>query len=486
MFIYSHRGPARLKPLLFSSLLYFLNNRDFPFCFSIVIMYLDSAYVPAVLHYYNTSTSTPIGRIEPITMAEASRSNSDPVTAGNPGTPGTPDTNTQEGGQNPPFDPQAALQGMDPQQFQQLMVQAMANFSTGLGTLGTQLASLGNLKTPREPRDEKPPTYAVNKLRADASFQEREDWLQAVEQGNATRGDRPQWLLVQWASTWMESETQQRWRARQNQLHDGDFQKVLWQEFKDYVNSDYLGGDSGEIQAQRDWMACAQNDRSPQEFYREWATLVRRLPGMDIESTFMARDYWIKLDRLYHNRYAEAVTKIQSAKDCAEWCERIWIARASTRNGRERDAHRKRLGSPSDHDAVKKFARTSESTFSGPRHERARIVTRGIRGGRFSTTRGTPVFPRDHTPGMPSPSPPNPSHAAGQPPLGTASPLVCYGCNKTGHTRRDCPDERPISSPNSTPIQAARVQAIGSANQDEAVDYPEPSDSDSDSGNGGR
>ena len=49
------------------------------------------------------------------------------------------------------------------------------------------------------------------------------------------------------------------------------------------MSSHYLGGDSGEIPTQRDWMACAQNDRLPQEFHREWATPLRRLPGMNTE-----------------------------------------------------------------------------------------------------------------------------------------------------------------------------------------------------------
>jgi hypothetical protein len=92
-------------------------------------------------------------------------------------------------------------------------MQAITNFSTGLGTLSATLANLGTQGGPPRAKDDRPPTYAVSKLKFDASFQDREDWLQAVEQGNATRRDRPQWLQVQWASTWMEPETQQQWRA---------------------------------------------------------------------------------------------------------------------------------------------------------------------------------------------------------------------------------------------------------------------------------
>jgi hypothetical protein len=123
-------------------------------------------------------------------------------------------------------------------------------------------------------------------------------------------------------------------------------------------------------------MVCTQNGRSPQEFYREWATLVRRLPNADIDGIFMARDYWLKLDRFYHNRYSEATPDITSAKDCAEWCERIWLARASSRNGQERDAHRKRPRSPTSLDYARKLSRTTEEAFSGPRHDKARILRR--------------------------------------------------------------------------------------------------------------
>ncbi|KAM7212496.1 hypothetical protein V8F06_012118, partial [Rhypophila decipiens] len=180
-----------------------------------------------------------------------------------------------------PLTPQTAFAVMDPQQFQALMMQAMTDFSSGLGNLGDTLANLTSQRTPY--KDDRPPTYAVSKLQSDASFQEREDW-----------------------------------------------------------------------------MICTQRGRSPQEFYRKWAALVRRLPGMEVDSTFMARDYWIKLDRFYHNRYAEAVSNVTSAKECAEWCERIGLARGSSRNGLERDAHRKRPGSPVSLQDARKLPRTPQ------------------------------------------------------------------------------------------------------------------------------
>lgn len=53
-------------------------------------------------------------------------------------------SNTPDTGEQPaPVDPQAAFAGMDPQQFQALMMQAMANFSTRLGTLGSHLKDFG-------------------------------------------------------------------------------------------------------------------------------------------------------------------------------------------------------------------------------------------------------------------------------------------------------------------------------------------------------
>lgn len=384
--------------------------------------------------------------------------------------------------QGQPFDPQAALHSIDPAQLQQLMVQALGNFSTGLGALGSQLAQLQGTGQSSNHRDEKPPTYAVDKLRVDATFQEREDWIQAVEQGNATRDGRPQWLYVQWASTCMDNEAQQQWRGYQSRLHDGDFKRVMWQEFRDYVSSDYLGSNSGEVQAQKDWMECRQNERSPQAFYREWATLVRRLPGMDIDSTFMARDYWIKLQPFYHNRYAEAVTDITSAKACAEWCERIWVSRAASRNGRERDAHRKRLRSPIGQES-RKLPRTEEqlpTTYSGPRPDRAKIAARE---GRREASQSSPYHK------TPTPTDPRNTNTVSKPhnddatvrpsPNTTAGAVTCFQCGKPGHIQRYC-RENPASEPNT--IQA-RVQAIASTSNNSLPGYPEPSDSEEDSGN---
>ncbi|KAM7182565.1 hypothetical protein V8F33_014214 [Rhypophila sp. PSN 637] len=337
----------------------------------------------------------------------------------------TQDTNT------PPINTQTAFASMDPQQFQALMMQAMANFSSGLGNLGDTLANLTSQRTPY--KDDRPPTYAVSKLQLDASFQEREDWLQAVEQGNATRCGRPEWLMVQWASTWMESETQQQWRAYQQQLHDGDFEQIQWKEFKDYVSSDYLGSNSREMQAQKDWMACTQRGRSPQEFYREWAALVRRLLDAKVDSIFMARDYWIKLDRFYHSRYAEAVPNVTSAKDCAEWCERIWLARAPSRNGLERDAHRKRPRSPVSLYDARKLSRTQESSFSGPRHDKARIVQREHRHtdsrllNQGSTNTSTAPVAQQTTPPDNRPK----------------DDMKCYGCDKLGHIQQHYPNSNP-------------------------------------------
>lgn len=101
---------------------------------------------------------------------------------------------------------------------------------------------------------------------------------------------------------------------------------------------------------------------------------------MEIDSIFMARDYWIKLDRFYYTQYAEAVTDVTSAKDYTEWCERIWLARASLlRNGHERDAYRKRPGSPISLQDARKLPRTQEDSFSGPLNDRARILQRETR-----------------------------------------------------------------------------------------------------------
>ncbi|KAK0722609.1 hypothetical protein B0T26DRAFT_674293 [Lasiosphaeria miniovina] len=386
----------------------------------------------------------------------------------------TPDQQTE--GESPTMRDQLAPgtpapSSMDPQQFQALMMQAMTNFSTGLGTLGVTLANLGTQGGPLRAKDDRPPAYAVSKLKFDASFQDREDWLQAVEQGNATRQDRPQWLQVQWASTWMEPETQQQWRAYQKQLHEGDFEQITWQEFEDYVSSDCLGSKSGEVQAHKDWLVCNQRGRSPQEFYREWAALVRRLPGMEINSTFMARDYWIKLDRFYHNRYAEAVPNVTSAKDCAEWCERIWLARLYTRNGNDRDAHRKRLGSPTNLGEARKLPRTTEDAYSGLRHDKARIQRRELRD---LPTRNP------FTSGRPATQTPPATGSNTQAPLRNREPITCYNCGKQGHVQRQCTLPRAEARPG----PGARIQNIGiEDDSDHGSRYLAPSDSEDDSEN---
>jgi Zinc knuckle len=341
------------------------------------------------------------------------------------------------------FDPAAALRGIDPLQLQQVL---------------TLLGHIGSAKESKS-RDNKPPTYAVGKLKKDASFQEREDWIRAVERGNATREDQPQWLYVQWASTWMEEEVQQQWRGYERQLHGEDFKKVLWQEFKDYVSSDYLGSNSAEIQAQREWMDCHQKERSPQEFYREWASLVRRIPGADIDGVMMGRDYWLRLDRFYHNRYAEAVVKVESAKDCAEWCERIWLARASSRNGQERDRHRKRQGSPI-HFNVKRPARTGElPSYSGPRPDQAKIVAREGR-----TTQGMPLATRNPQTGQFQTTPS--SHVSKNSTTSAREP-ICFACQQPGHVQRNCPNaNNPTSGSSQTPTRIQAIDTHLDANQD--------------------
>lgn len=242
------------------------------------------------------------------------------------------------------------------------------------------------------------------------------------------------------------------------------------------------------------------------EFYREWATLVRRLPGMDIDSVLMARDYWLKLDRFYHNKYGDATAKITSAKDCAEWCERAWLARASSRNGRERDAHRKRPLSPAATDAAKKLLRTADSTFSGPRSDKARIA------GRFAATSNRDLRyphatsnrdlrhphaisnrePLGNRPQDP-PSCTNPTAlTAGQTPSASnattpdniRSTLTCYSCGQVGHIQRHCPANQPntgrVQAVVASPDDAVRIQAVATGSDDE---YPDPSDSETESGN---
>ena len=385
------------------------------------------------------------------------------------------------------FDPQAALANIDPALLLQVVAQLVNKSSNN--TDSTQR------------RDEKPPTYAVSKLPLGATFQDRADWLQAVEQGNATREGRPGWLYAQWASTWMEPEIQRRWRSRISQLHNEDFKLVSWKEFKDFVNSDYLGGNSAEIDAQKQWMSCAQNGRSPQEFYDEWSTLVRRIPEFSTEGIAMARDYWLRLDIFYHNKYIEAGNEVKDALECARWCELVWVSRAHSRNGRERDAHRKRPASPTNLEAAKKFARTADSIFSGPRTERARIIGREVREtqshspgssrdpqtGRFQSLSSNPVV----KPYSADPGPTRHAETTSTNASETQSHLLptergvitCHHCGKPGHIRRYCPDiQRPISSPNATPV---RVQALG-VDLNEATSYPDASDSDSESENGGR
>ena len=328
------------------------------------------------------------------------------------------------------FDPAAALRGVDPLQLQQL------------------LTLLGHINPAKEPksRDNKPPTYAVGKLKKDTSFQEREDWIRAVERGNATREDQPQWLYVQWASTWMEEDVQTQWRGYERQLCGDDFKKVLWEEFKNFVSSDYLGSKSAEIQAQREWMDCRQNERSPQEFYREWASLVRRIPGADTDSVMMGRDYWLRLDRFYHNRYSEAVVNVESAKDCAEWCERIWLARVSSRNGQERDKHRKRQGSPIRFDAKR-------PSYSGSRPTQARIIAREGRFTRGITSRNSQIGQFQS----------KPSAYASENPTASSIGPTCFTCRQPGHTQKYYPKANPASRPNETSGSnetPARIQAI--------------------------
>jgi hypothetical protein len=145
---------------------------------------------------------------------------------------------------------------------------------------------------------------------------------------------------------------------------------------------------------------------------------------MEINSTFMARDYWIKLDRFYHNRYAEAVPNVTSAKDCAEWCERIWLARSYTRNGNDRDAHRKRLGSPTNLNEARKLPRTTEDAYSGPRYNRARIQRRELRD---PPTRNPLTPDRPATQALPA------TESNAQVLLRYREPVIYYNCGKQGH-----------------------------------------------------
>ncbi|KAK0713981.1 hypothetical protein B0T26DRAFT_804615 [Lasiosphaeria miniovina] len=190
----------------------------------------------------------------------------------------------------------------------------------------------------------------------------------------------------------MEHETQQQWRAYQKQLHDGDFERIM----------------------------C----------------------------TFMARDYWIKLDHFYHNRYAEAVPDVTSAKECAEWCERIWLARSYLRNGNDKETYRKRLGSPTNINETRKLPRTTEESYSGPRHDKARIQRRELR----------EPPPRD----PPSTDRPPPTTGSNNQALPRArEPVTCYNCG---------PD--------------ARIQTVGIEDGGNPGDpYLGPSDSEDDSEN---
>ncbi|KAM7196954.1 hypothetical protein V8F33_005836 [Rhypophila sp. PSN 637] len=211
-----------------------------------------------------------------------------------------------------------------------------------------------------------------------------------------------------------------------------------------------VGYNSGEMQAQKDWMSCTQRGLTPQEFYREWAALGRRLPDGKVDTIFMARDYWIKLDRFYHSRYAEAVPNVTSAKNCAEWCECIWLARGPLKNGPQRDAHRKRPRSPvSLHDAWK-LSRTKESSFSGPRHDKARIVQRE----QCHIDSRLPNQGSTNTSIAP---------AAQQTTLLYNRPkddIKCYGCGKLDHIQRHYPNSNPTSTAGITERPAFTIQGI--------------------------
>jgi hypothetical protein len=296
-------------------------------------------------------------------------------------------------------------------------------------------------------RNLKPPTYNCSRLSRRATPAEREDWIQAIREGNETKPNYDEKDYIMWACTKLEQELQTDWRSHANGIRQEPREPTTDDFFK-FIRNEHISKNLTEHDLRERLFIMRQTEsESPTDLFHRWAAVHRRL-GDTVEETNpgLAFDYWRRLVKWLRDSLQRNNTPLLSPREVAERAQQHWALDSRNRTG----------------DAFPRKKRNFDNAFQNPpRPEESRRskATRQtyIRSPRNGAPPWKPERP-DRDRGRPLEPPPSRDHPDGA----TRPEVTCYACGKPGHVAKDCHDRRTRGAPREhAPIQALEAQPEG-------------------------